>query len=59
MDSMIKTYQIKWFRTVYKTVELQAINEDEAMELFNSGEGKTISYITKHDDIDEIMEIKK
>ena len=59
MDSMIKTYQIKWFRTVYKTVELQAINEDEAIELFNSGECKTISYITKHDDIDEIMEIKK
>ena len=53
----MKTYQIKWFGAIYKTVELQAINEDKAMELFNSGEGKIISYITKHDDIDEIKEI--
>ena len=54
-----KTYQIKWFGTVYKTVELQATNEDEAMDLFNSGKGKTISYITKHDDIDSISEVSK
>jgi hypothetical protein len=53
----MKTYQIKWFGTVSKTVELQATNEDEAMDLFNSGKGKTISYITKHDDIDEIKEV--
>ena len=53
----MKTYQIKWVGTIYKTVELQATNEDEAMDLFNSGEGRTISYITKHDDIDEIKEI--
>ena len=53
----MKTYQIKWFGTIYKTVELQATDEDEAMDLFNSGEGKTISYITKHDVIDEIKEV--
>ena len=28
----MKTYQIKWFGTIYKTVELQATNEDEAIE---------------------------
>ena len=56
---MIKTYQIKWYGTIQKTVEIKATNEDEAMDLFNSGEGKTISYITKHDDIDEIKEVKK
>ena len=55
----MKTYQIKWFGTVYKTVEIQATDEDEAMDLFNSGDGKTISYITKHDDIDEIKEVCK
>ena len=53
----MKTYQIRWFGTVYKTVEIQATVEDEAMDLFNSGDGKTISYITKHDDIDEIKEV--
>jgi len=52
-----KTYQIKWAGTVYKTVELKATDEDEAMDLFNSGEGKTIVYITKHADIDEIKEV--
>tara|TARA_B100001287_G_scaffold268302_1_gene264420 strand:- start:81 stop:245 length:165 start_codon:yes stop_codon:yes gene_type:complete len=54
----MKTYQIKWYGTIYKTVELQAKNEDHAMDLFNSGEGKIISYITRHDDIDEINEVK-
>ena len=53
----MKTYQIKWFGTIYKTVELQATDEDDAMDKFNSGEGKTISYMTKHDDIDEIKEV--
>ena len=53
----MKTYQIKWFGTVYKTVEIQATYEDESMDLFNSGDGKTISYITKHDDVDEIKEV--
>jgi len=56
-EKSMKTYQIKWVGTIYKTVELQATNEDEAIDLFNSGEGKTISYITKHDDIDEIKEV--
>ena len=54
----MKTYQIKWFGTIYKTVEIKATDEDEAMDLFNSGEGEVISLITKHDDIDEIKEIK-
>ena len=54
----MKTYQIKWFGTIYKTVEIKATDEDEAMDLFNEGKGKTISYITKHDDIDEIKEIE-
>ena len=53
----MKTYQIKWFGTIYKTVELQATDEDEAMDVFNSGDGKTISWITKHGDIDEIKEV--
>ena len=34
----MKTYQIKWFGTVYKTVEIQATDEDEAMDLFNGHE---------------------
>ncbi len=55
----MKTYQIKWFGTIYKTVELQATVEDDAMDKFNSGEGKTISYMTKHDDIYEIKEVSK
>ena len=55
----MKTYQIKWFGTIYKTVELQATDEDEAMDLFNSGDCKTISYRTIHDDIDEIKETLK
>ena len=54
----MKTYQIKLYGTIQKTVEIKATNEDEAMDLFNDGKGKTISYITKHDDIDEIKEIK-
>lgn len=53
----MKTYHIKWSGTIYKTVELQATDEDQAMDLFNSGEGKTISYMTKHADIDEVKEI--
>ena len=55
----MKTYQIKWFGTIHKTVEIKATDEDEAMDLFNSGEGEIISFITKHDDIDEIKEIKR
>ena len=55
----MKNYQIKWFGTIYKTVELQATDEDQAIDLFNSGEGKIISYITKHDDIDEIKEVSR
>ena len=54
----MKTYQIKWFGTIEKIVEIKATNKDEAMDLFNSGEGKIITYKTKHDDIDEIKEIK-
>ena len=34
------------------------ITDEKLLDLFNSGEGKTISYITKHDDIDEIKEIE-
>jgi hypothetical protein len=53
----MKTYQIKWIGSIYKTIEIKAKNEDEAMDLFNSGEGKTISFITKHDDIEQITEV--
>ena len=53
----MKTYQIKWFGTIHKTVEIKATDEDEAMDVFNSGDGKTISWITKHGDIDEIKEV--
>ena len=58
-DPIMKTYQIKWIGSIYKTIEIKATNEDEAIDLFNSGEGKTISYITKHDDINEIKEVSK
>ena len=53
----MKTYQIKWIGSIYKTIEIKAKNEDEAIDLFNSGEGKTISFITKHDDIEQITEV--
>ena len=53
----MKTYHIKWSGTVYETAEVQAKDEDEAMEIFNNGDGKTISWITKHGDIDEIKEV--
>ena len=53
----MKTYHIKWFGTVYETAEVQATDEDEAMDVFNSGDGKTISWTTKHGDIDEIKEV--
>ena len=55
----MKTYQIKWYGTIEKTVEIKATNEDEAIDLFNSGEGKIITYKTKFDEIDEINEIKR
>ena len=54
----MKTYHIKWFGTVYETAEVQATDEDQAMDIFNNGDGKTISWATKHGDIDEIKEIK-
>lgn len=55
----MKTYQIKWSGTVYETAEVQATDEDEAMDVFNNGDGKTISWTTEHGDIDEITEVKE
>ena len=30
----MKTYQIKYWQTIYETVEVEAEDEDEAMEIF-------------------------
>ena len=53
----MKTYHIKWSGTVYETAEVQATDEDEAMEIFNDGDNKIISSKIKNEDIDEIKEV--
>ena len=53
----MKTYQIKYWQTIYETVEVEAENEDEAMEIFNDGDNKIISSKIKNEDIDEIKEV--
>ena len=58
-ETKMKTYQIKWSGTVYETAEVQATDEDEAMDVFNNGDGKTISWTTEHGDIDEITEVEE
>ena len=55
----MKTYHIKWFGTVYETAEVQATDEDEAMEIFNDGDSKIISSKIKTEDIDEVKEVSK
>jgi hypothetical protein len=39
----MKTYQITYWQTIYETVEVEAKDEDEAMEIFNDGDSKIIS----------------
>ena len=53
----MKTYQIKYWQTIYETVEVEAEDEDEAMEIFNDGDSKIISSRIKTEDIDEIKEV--
>ena len=53
----MKTYQIKYWHTIYETVEVEAEDEDEAMEIFNDGDSKIISSRIKTEDIDEIKEV--
>ena len=53
----MKTYQIKYWQTIYETVEVEAEDEDEAMEIFNDGDSKIISSKIKTEDIDEIKEV--
>ena len=55
----MKTYHIKWSVTVYETAEVQATDEDEAMEIFNDGDSKIISSKIKTEDIDEVKEVSK
>ena len=55
----MKIYQITWIGTIQKTVEINAKNEDDAIERFNNSKGKIINYITTNDDIEQIKEIKK
>ena len=55
----MKNYQITWIGTIQKTVEINATNEDDAIEKFNNSEGKIINYITTNDDIEKIKEIKQ
>ena len=55
----MKIYQITWIGTIQKTVEINATDEDDAIEKFNNSEGKIINYITTNDDIEEIKEIEK
>ena len=54
----MKTYQITYWQTIYETVEVEAKDEDEAMEIFNDGDSKIISSKIKNEDIDEIKEVK-
>ena len=53
----MKTYQITYWQTIYETVEVEAEDEDEAMEIFNDGDSKIISSRIKTEDIDEIKEV--
>ena len=53
----MKTYQIKYWQTIYETVEVEAEDEDEAMEIFNQGDNRIISSKIKNEDIDEIKEV--
>ena len=55
----MKTYQIKYWQTIYETVEVEAEDEDEAMEIFNDGDSKIISSKIKTEDIDEVKEVSK
>ena len=55
----MKTYQITYWQTIYETVEVEAKDEDEAMEIFNDGASKIISSIIKTEDIDEGKEVFK
>jgi len=55
----MKAYQITWIGTIQKTVQINATNQDDAIERFNNSEGEIVNYITTNDDIEEIKEIKK
>ena len=55
----MKTYQITYWQTIYETVEVEAEDEDEAMEIFNQGDNRIISSKIKNEDIDEIKEVSK
>ena len=55
----MKTYQIKYWQTIYETVEVEAEDEDKAMEIFNDGNSKIISSRIKTEDIDEVKEVSK
>ena len=54
----MKTYQIKYWQTIYETVEVEAEDEDEAMEIFYEGDSKIISSKIKNEDIEEVKEVK-
>jgi len=43
----------------HETVEVEAKDEDEAMEIFNDGDSKIISSKIKTEDIDEVKEVSK
>ena len=55
----MKTYQITYWQTIYETVEVEAKDEDEAMEIFYDGDNKIISSKIKTEDIDEVKEVSK
>ena len=55
----MKTYQITYWQTICETVEVEAKDEDEAMEIFNDGDSKIISSKIKTEDIDEVKEVSK
>ena len=54
----MKTYQITYWQTIYETVEVEAKDEDEAMEIFNDWDSKIISSKIKTEDIDEVKDSK-
>lgn len=53
----MKTYQIKYWQTICETVEVEAEDQDEAMEIFYEEDNKIISSKIKNEDIDEIKEV--